>query len=61
MRYLQQKSYADVGKQIGRTAHQARALCHKAIGRLRQRMVAPDTAQTEEQQHETTFRTRDRS
>jgi RNA polymerase sigma factor (sigma-70 family) len=35
LRYLQQMSFDDVGRVIGRSAHQARALCHAAIVRLR--------------------------
>ncbi len=35
MRYLQQDSYETIAHQIGKTAHQARALCHKALIQLR--------------------------
>jgi len=35
MRYLMQMSYEEVGRVIGRTGHQARALCHTSIVRVR--------------------------
>ncbi len=35
MRYLQQQSYEEIGKLLGKTSHQARGLCHKALDRLR--------------------------
>lgn len=35
LRYLESEPYEAVAGQIGRTPHQARALCHKAIVRLR--------------------------
>ena len=35
LRYLRQMSYEEVGRAIGRTGHQARALCHAGIVRLR--------------------------
>jgi RNA polymerase sigma factor (sigma-70 family) len=35
LRYLEDESYETVAEQVGKTPHQARALCHKAIGRLR--------------------------
>lgn len=35
LRYLQQMSYEQVGSVLGRTAHQARALCHSGIARVR--------------------------
>jgi RNA polymerase sigma-70 factor (ECF subfamily) len=35
MRYIQQQPYDDIAKQIGKTPHQVRALCFKAINRLR--------------------------
>jgi RNA polymerase sigma-70 factor (ECF subfamily) len=35
MRYLQQDSYETIAQQLGKTAHQARALCHKALSQLR--------------------------
>jgi len=35
MRYLQQESYDDIAEQLGKTSHQVRALCSRAIHRLR--------------------------
>lgn len=35
LRYLRQMSYEQVGRSLGRSAHQARALCHAGIVRLR--------------------------
>lgn len=35
LRYLQQQDYASIGRQLGKTPHQIRALCHKAVVRLR--------------------------
>jgi RNA polymerase sigma-70 factor, ECF subfamily len=35
MRYLHEQDYATMGRQLGRTPHQVRALCHKALRRLR--------------------------
>lgn len=42
MRYFDQASHEEIGSAIGRTAHQARGLCHKAIKRLRVAMIRPD-------------------
>ena len=35
LRYLEQEDYAAIGRQLGKTPRQARALCHKAVTRLR--------------------------
>jgi len=35
MRHIQQQSYEDIAEQMGKTTHQVRALCYKAINRLR--------------------------
>jgi RNA polymerase sigma-70 factor (ECF subfamily) len=35
LRYLQHEEYAAIADQIGKTEHQARAICSKAIGELR--------------------------
>jgi RNA polymerase sigma-70 factor (ECF subfamily) len=35
MRYLQQESYDDIAEQLGKTSHQVRALCSRAIHHLR--------------------------
>jgi len=38
MRYIQQHSYDDISGQMGKTPHQVRALCSKALNRLREIM-----------------------
>jgi RNA polymerase sigma-70 factor (ECF subfamily) len=38
MRYIQQESYDDIAKQLGKTAHQVRALCSKALGHVRDKL-----------------------
>ncbi|MCK5564885.1 MAG: sigma-70 family RNA polymerase sigma factor [Planctomycetes bacterium] len=35
LRYLEQVSYEDIGKQIGKTPHHARSICHRARQQLR--------------------------
>jgi RNA polymerase sigma-70 factor (ECF subfamily) len=35
MRYLEQQGYDTIAGQLGKTPHQVRGLCHKAVGRLR--------------------------
>jgi len=35
MRYLQQESYDNIAEQLGKTSHQVRALCSRAIRNLR--------------------------
>ncbi len=35
MRYLQERNYGAMAHRLGRTPHQVRALCHKAVRRLR--------------------------
>jgi RNA polymerase sigma-70 factor (ECF subfamily) len=35
LRYLENEPYETIAEQVGKTPHQARALCHKAIVRLR--------------------------
>ncbi|HPP20831.1 MAG: sigma-70 family RNA polymerase sigma factor [Phycisphaerae bacterium] len=42
MRYFEEAEYEEIAQVIGSTDHQARALCHKAIERLRKAMVEPD-------------------
>ena len=38
MRYIEGDDYEEIARRVGKTAHQARALCHKAIGRIRELM-----------------------
>lgn len=35
LRYIEQQDYADIARELGKTQHQVRALCHKAIHKLR--------------------------
>jgi RNA polymerase sigma factor (sigma-70 family) len=35
LRYLQQQEYADIAAQLGKTEHQVRGLCYKALEQLR--------------------------
>jgi RNA polymerase sigma factor (sigma-70 family) len=34
LHYLQHQDYEEIGRQLGKTEHQVRGLCHKAIGQL---------------------------
>ena len=36
MRHIQQESFQDIAEQLGKSEHQVRALCHKAMGKLLQ-------------------------
>jgi len=38
MHFLEEQSYDDIGSQLQRTPHQVRAMCHKAMERLRRRL-----------------------
>jgi RNA polymerase sigma factor (sigma-70 family) len=40
LRYLQQQEYDAIGEQVGKTPHQVRAICCKAIKRLRKLLHA---------------------
>lgn len=40
MHYIQQESFQSIAEQFGKTPHQVRALCHKAIRQLRDRLSA---------------------
>ncbi len=39
LRYLQQFDYAEIAEQLGKTEHQVRGLCAKALGQLRTMLV----------------------
>jgi len=43
MHYIQQESFQTIGEQFNKTPHQIRALCHKAIRKLRGRLAADRT------------------
>jgi len=49
MHYLQQQSYETIAEQFGKTAHQVRALAHKAIKQLRRKLETEpkETAKTQ--------------
>ena len=47
MRYLQQQSYEEIGIMLGKTSHQSRGLCHKALDRLR-RLIDKQTSVPQE-------------
>ncbi len=46
LRYLQQLDYADIAEQLGKTEHQARGLCFKALQQLRARL-RPTASETD--------------
>ena len=50
MRHIQQESYEAVADQLGKTPHQVRALCHKAIEQIR-RIVTSEPAGRKEGFH----------
>ena len=55
MRHLEGQTYEDVGRRMGKTAHQARALAHKAIRELRTLMnpgVAPGKSEVGCEEHQ---------
>lgn len=39
LRYLQQFDYAEIAEQLGKTVHQVRGLCAKALGQLRSMLI----------------------
>jgi RNA polymerase sigma-70 factor (ECF subfamily) len=51
LRYLQHQEYSEIAQQLGKTEHQIRGLCHKAIGQL-QHMLRPATGRAAERGHE---------
>ncbi len=54
LRYIQEESYETIAAMVGGTPHQARAICHKALTRLRDRLnrLIPVT-KTQENSHVT--------
>lgn len=44
MRYLECRPYEEIAGAIGRSVHQTRALCHKAVVRLRAAVARPGAA-----------------
>ena len=52
MRYIQQKEYATIADELGKTRHQVRALCHKAVERIRSALDGERScASSKEQAH----------
>ena len=47
LRYLEQQEYEAIARQLGKTAHQVRALCHKAVDRLRNLLEAKPSEPSE--------------
>jgi RNA polymerase sigma-70 factor (ECF subfamily) len=43
MHYIQQESFQSIARQLNKTPHQVRALCHKGIRQLRNRLAADRT------------------
>lgn len=46
-RYLEHQSYEAIAERLGKTTHQVRALCHKALVQLRQRLSEPQTLEAQ--------------
>ncbi len=42
LHYLQHQDYAEIAKQLGKSEHQVRGLCHKALGTLRVALLPAD-------------------
>ena len=51
MRHVQQESYETVAEQLGKTPHQARALCHKAIEQIRSALNGTHPGRRKEDHH----------
>ena len=47
LRYIQEESYEDIARQVGRTVHQVRALCFRAMSKLRTLLGAGAMAEGE--------------
>ena len=47
LRYLEQWSYETIGRAIGKTPHQVRGLCYKAVTRLRRLLDSDSSARRE--------------
>jgi RNA polymerase sigma factor (sigma-70 family) len=47
LRYLQHWDYAAIASQLGKTEHQVRGLCSKAIEQLRSSLLAPEPRRTD--------------
>jgi len=51
MRYIQQKSYDNIAKQLGKTSHQVRALCSRAIRNLRDELGSNEHKSSKKEIH----------
>ena len=51
MRYLQQESYDNIAEQLGKTSHQVRALCSRAIRNLRDVLGSNDHQSSKKEIH----------
>jgi RNA polymerase sigma-70 factor (ECF subfamily) len=51
MRYLQQESYDNIAKQLGKTSHQVRALCSRAIRSLRDVLDSNEHKSSKKEMH----------
>jgi RNA polymerase sigma factor (sigma-70 family) len=56
MRYIQEQSYDDIAEQMKKTPHHVRALCSKALNRLRDNLGANHRNITEKEIHNVTER-----
>ena len=56
MRYIQEQSYDDIAEQMKKTPHHVRALCSKALNRLRDSLGANHQNITEKEIHNVTER-----
>ena len=51
MRYLQQESYDNIAEQLGKTSHQVRALCSRAIRHLRDALGSNENKPSKKEIH----------
>ena len=51
MRYLQQESYDNIAEQLGKTSHQVRALCSRAIRNLRDVLISNEHKSSKKEIH----------
>ena len=56
MRYLQQESYDNIAEQLGKTSHQVRALCSRAIHHLRDVLGSNNHQSSKKEIHNVTNR-----
>jgi len=54
MRYIQQEPYDNIAEQLGKTSHQVRALCSRAIRRLREVLVSNEHKSSKKEIHNVT-------